>query len=768
MNSRFDSYITLGRGLVEDKGLSWDISIDRAGKAAKGSAWNLTEIVGGVARPIHYLSNLGADKQILDLLSKSELDGPSSRDGAALSRPWQDLIKAAVAEQLLLKRNSTGHVVNSILRPLRVLATVTGKEQPWELTAEHVAIAVKLSRDAQECGKLADLVVGLVKTLFDEHHLTDTGPLYPLLAAARLDPRSSRRAKYLKSTEALRESLEEKKRAERLPSNKALWELVRIVMTEQPLTFMDELRFAAVRLMIFMGFRIGEATLLPLDWRREKIHLAPSGRSAGQMGGVGRSVLIRHFAEKQNTDGGSSLTLCAAATYVPQMFEKVLGDTLDRVTQLTDPLRRTLRSQIETGRLLPWHSPNALVPMLHLYPHLTGNPFWTDLDIEEQRSWMDVCRLDPSGSEFDRLFQKQAADYRQGYRKASEASYMYFHRMRKDSAKSRGVRFRRADGSEIGCHERLDWRSCFLRIDELEMYLREAKLTKLTDLSPLSLESGEIQTWELMFIYPKRSVAEERSGGICDLTRYMAIGRPGNGILDTSLGELRDHESLFQRYGYSDEDKSLVLRSHMLRHLQNNELFRLGVADTFITKKFGRRSVNQSYEYDHRTLAEELEAIEIPLETEFALGDKTATVYKMIKAERASGPIVDEFRKIQADEGDDAAFSFLRAEADGFHATPYGLCVSSFTVSPCPKHLQCFNGCRHLTSSPDPGVQANLRRLEIKLIATVDEVEARESKSIGRQNQLDHARQVLNGVRALLQTEPGAVPFPDGKDLSAG
>ncbi|NCA71721.1 MAG: hypothetical protein EOM91_16900 [Sphingobacteriia bacterium] len=44
---------------------------------------------------------------------------------------------------------------------------------------------------------------------------------------------------------------------------------------------------------------------------------------------------------------------------------------------------------------------------------------------------------------------------------------------------------------------------------------------------------------------------------------------------------------------YSYEDRRLTLQSHALRHLQNTELFRLGVADTIITKRFNRRSVAQ-------------------------------------------------------------------------------------------------------------------------------------------------------------------------------
>ena len=55
-------------------------------------------------------------------------------------------------------------------------------------------------------------------------------------------------------------------------------ELTRIVMTEQPRTFMDDLRFAAMRSLIVTGMRAGEVALLPVDWKRERTYLDSKGR----------------------------------------------------------------------------------------------------------------------------------------------------------------------------------------------------------------------------------------------------------------------------------------------------------------------------------------------------------------------------------------------------------------------------------------------------------------------------------------------------------
>ena len=765
MNKLFASYIETNRSVLEAADHPWELSTNLNGKAIAGCAWNLTKMVGGVRSPTHYLSHLGTDSATLSQLGDHGKNAKQVTE-STLSAPWQDLIKAAVVDQLFIRHNSTGHVVLSIVRPIRVLATCCAGKEPWQINADDVVTAFNVAKNIQASGKLADLIAGLVKVLFDQNHLADAGPLYPALAMVRMSPGVQRKAKFVQSSDRIRETLEDRKRADRLPSSRAFWELVRIVMTEQPRTFVDELRFAALRIMLVTGFRIGEVVMLPLDWRRERTHLTPSGRKPSTLGGVDRSLSIRHFAEKQNTDGGSSLNLREATHHVPRMFEDIVDETLEKVAAITSPIRATLKAQSLSGRIFSSFRERQLVPILHLLPFISGNPFWLEFGEEERSLWINRCRSDPSGRAFNELFDFQVSELRSGSRNPSNTAYVYFNRMKHLGQASGRLSIRNAGGDPIGVGDRMRWRECFLRIDEVEAYMREEKKTKLSDIEPLQVDGRPLATAELLFIHPKRSLAEERSDGICDITRYACINRPSTEMLLVAVGEYGANETIFERYGRTDEDRRLMLRSHSLRHLQNTELFRLGVADSIITKRFNRSSIVQSHEYDHRTLSEDLDAVELPSDVEFSAGEKTATVYKMIKAGKASGPIVDDFRRIQQDEGEEAALEFLRAEADGFHATPYGTCVSSFTVSPCPKHLQCFDGCRNLTASERPEVRRNLLNLEIKLIAAAEDTSKREAKTAGAENQIRHAETMLGGVRRLLATPPGKQVFPGGPDFS--
>lgn len=71
-----------------------------------------------------------------------------------------------------------------------------------------------------------------------------------------------------------------------------------------------------------------------------------------------------------------------------------------------------------------------------------------------------------------------------------------------------------------------------------------------------------------------------------------------------------------------------------------------------------------------------------------------------------------------------------------------------------------------LSATNLPENRRHLQTLELKLAAAVETAEARPSKSIGRTNQIQHAKVRLDGVRTLLATKQGEKPFPDGPDLS--
>jgi len=794
MNPFLESFIRDARAIADQRGVEWEVPLDADGIAPKGKGWNLTQMAQASPPPVFWINDFGTDQRAVSILNSNPPPGPvRTYAKKPLSRDWQDLIKAIAIDQIFIRMNTCSHVSANVVRPLRVLATCSATVTPWALAVDDVALAIETARKIQESGKLADLVFGVVKSVLDINHLTDNGPITPLLE--RDKKVHVRTSKFTKSVEDLRTDLEERKHAEKLPERRAFWELVRIVFTETPRSFVDLLRFAQAKTLILSGLRDGECSLLPADWKRYREYFDIGDQATDRTQGVSRSLMLRHFAEKQRVSGKDGTALFETVQHVPSVFEEVLTSTLDHVVDVTEPLRRTLRKQVETGRILPQFEMGGLVRVTEIYTYLTGNPFVVMLSESIRREYVGAYQQDFNPEIFDRLRADQSKAIRDG-KHLEIAVYKYFDRLT-------GVPLRKANGSVLaGSSEgKRTWSEIYLRVDEVEGFLKNGLATKQSDSTPIRLSDGELSAWELLFLMPKRAMGDTKDAGLCDITRYCAVGRMDRQMATHSLSSGKA-QTLFSVYGQTDEDRVLTVRPHSLRHLQNTELFRLGIADTIITKRFNRRSATESYDYDHRSLAEELEHVRLKPEAEVRLGEKSATIARLIKSGKARGPIVEAFKRIQITNGEDAAIEYLSTEADGFHSTPYGHCINSFTVDPCPKHLECFTGCKHLSATDLSQTRHNLIQLEARFEVAVQSIEARRSRilggrspaqleiesvpceapsglqvaarsleirspgGIGLENQLSHAKVRLAGVRKLLETRPGELVFPDGPDLS--
>ena len=269
MHDPFISYVEHGKALALSKGLDWNFVLDAEGYSDAG--WNLT-LLTGASPPIQYFRDLGLDPRALETINKQRLsDGLTSLHKHSLDNDWQDLLKAAVCEQLLFKRNGVTHVVNGIVRPLKVLATCCQLQliKPWNLTHDIIDQAATIANTIQPSGQLSDIILGLIKNLIDTNHLALNCPLRPGLTTKRSMQGRDRRSKVVKSKNDLLEDLSDRKSLSKLPEQKAFWELMRIVFTEQPKSFTDMQRFAAVKVMLITGLRIGECvfhanwTLIP-------------------------------------------------------------------------------------------------------------------------------------------------------------------------------------------------------------------------------------------------------------------------------------------------------------------------------------------------------------------------------------------------------------------------------------------------------------------------------------------------------------------------
>lgn len=754
MNLNFEHYVASNRLTAETKGVPWQVHPNAEGSLAANEIWNLSALCGSSRKPQYYLADLGMDNKCLAIINAHrEQDHLQARPRTLLSPAWQEFIKAAVIDQVFIRQNQPIHIALNVIRPLRVLATCAEGAEPWELTLDDVIAAQNIALECQQSGGLARGVTATVRLIIDHEQLADRAPFLSRKAKTAVEMLLSQ--KKSRSSD-LRQALQARKSAENLPGRRAFWELVRIAFTEIPKTFYDELRFAQLKLLTLCGLRIGEATLIPFKWRRAYHYYDAKGELAGTAGGISESIALHYFIEKRGISDQHGSLLYPGVQHVPAIFEEAVEGIMARVESLTAPLRKRITEQSLTGRIFPEYRPDELISAAEFYPRLSGNPFV--YEDSRQAELIARYRDDYDNSVLDEIGRRQADLGRHGAKLKPEVG-LYYSRIQT----AERLPFRDANGV---AYVTIRYEKAFFQVREMEQFLERNLPGKMSDLAMFRTTNGDLSSHELLFLSPKRSPNEGRNGGICDITRYMAVGFMSPKDLLTNLYDRHiESGTFFQRYSLTDEDRELTFKSHAFRHLQNTELFRLGIADTIITKRFGRRSLAQSYEYDHRSLLEELQSLEVPESVRETLDERVAEVFGLIASGKTSGRLVDEFKRLQREQGDQVAFEFLATEADGFHTTPYGFCINGFTVNPCPQHLECYNGCRHLTSSPLPAHQQNLVQLQDRFITAINLIEARPSSSTGRSNQLQHARTRLENITTILNSEPGGRPFPDGPDL---
>lgn len=288
-----------------------------------------------------------------------------------------------------------------------------------------------------------------------------------------------------------------------------------------------------------------------------------------------------------------------------------------------------------------------------------------------------------------------------------------------------------------------------------------------SDLRRFKTSSGvELTTADLIFLTPY---------GVTDLPNSMldemAVTTLSQNSMYLAMGCVKSKwsYSLFARYGDALSEQHYFIKPHSLRHLLNTELFKLGVSDTVITQQFGRMSVAQSYEYDHRSLSEKLSFIRLPESAKDLVrpGSSSELVAKMVVGGMIpSSHIAKSFKAIQASSGDEVAFRYLVANSDGFHVTPYGFCLNSFSMNPCARHLKCFDRCKHYTASGLPEHRVTLGTLRAQLLQARQAAAAKPAKTIGRMNQIAHADTLLAGVDAALAAAPDTPVFGGNVDHS--
>lgn len=153
----------------------------------------------------------------------------------------------------------------------------------------------------------------------------------------------------------------------------------------------------------------------------------------------------------------------------------------------------------------------------------------------------------------------------------------------------------------------------------------------------------------------------------------VVLWKPTHNIYNNDLSpreDVKNHQSLFDRYGYSSIDGSrLKLTSHQARHLLNTIAQRGGLSELQIAQWSGRADVKQNRTYNHVS-EEEMVAKALTLDPSLGLFGPVGAVPVNLPS------TIEEFNAL---------------EKGYAHVTEFGYCVHDYTMTPCQNYRDCLS-----------------------------------------------------------------------------
>jgi hypothetical protein len=239
--------------------------------------------------------------------------------------------------------------------------------------------------------------------------------------------------------------------------------------------------------------------------------------------------------------------------------------------------------------------------------------------------------------------------------------------------------------------------------------------------------------------------------------------------INHALGDDEKYPSIFSRRSLTEADGTPIrLTSHQPRHWRNTIYHLTGMTDVQQALALGRKRLDQNVFYQHTSIEENTAA-----HHEFLAfnshHERIDFLHSGIRDKRIHGALTDSYHALLSDKGTTTAEAFLAVHATALHVTPFGGCIHDFSQAPCPKHLQCWNGCSHLHLMGTPSERANLEKQAVNLknaIAVMRDVGVGEA---GSDVWVADQEVKLNNIKSVLARDTSEVVqsvFPNGHPMT--
>ena len=239
--------------------------------------------------------------------------------------------------------------------------------------------------------------------------------------------------------------------------------------------------------------------------------------------------------------------------------------------------------------------------------------------------------------------------------------------------------------------------------------------------------------------------------------------------INHALGNDEKYASIFSRRSLTESDGAPIrLTSHQPRHWRNTIYHLTGMSDVQQALALGRKRLDQNVYYQHTSIEENTAAHQEFLAFN-SHHERIDFLHTGIRDKRIQGALTDSYHALLSNKGTTTAEAFLTVHATALHVTPFGGCIHDFSQAPCPKHLQCWNGCSHLHLMGTPSERANLERQAENLTTAITIMRDAGAGEAGSDVWLADQEDKLNNLKSVLARDTNAGVqrvFPNGHPMT--
>lgn len=239
--------------------------------------------------------------------------------------------------------------------------------------------------------------------------------------------------------------------------------------------------------------------------------------------------------------------------------------------------------------------------------------------------------------------------------------------------------------------------------------------------------------------------------------------------INRALGADPRSPSIFSRRSLVEADGAPIrLTSHQPRHWRNTIYHLSGMSDVQQALALGRKRLEQNSFYQHTSIEEEVKSHHGFLAFN-SYQERIDFLHSGIRKGEIQGALTDSYHSLLKEKGPITAEAFLTVHATALHVTPFGGCIHDFSQAPCPKHLQCWNGCSHLHLMGTLSERGNLEHQADQLAKAITIMRDTGLGETGADVWLEDQESKLNNLKSVLarKSNLGAQRvFPNGHPMT--